>query len=140
MADRRGRPPGSRLPQSLRPGDSDDHRARGGSPSAPLETGLALDSIGFRWTGCDEGDQVEGEGTTELLEDGSIEIEFAAENSFLVPCKEAFVKTPDGPFQPGSVRGEPDIDVAADFTPKAAESPSLFSRSASAVEMPSSAS
>ena len=98
----------------------------GGSPSAPLETGLALDSIGFRWTGCDEGDQVEGEGTAELLEDGSVEIEFAAENSFLVPCKEVFVKTPDGPFQPGSVWGEPDIHVAADFTRKAAESPSLF--------------
>jgi len=78
-----------------------------------LETGRALDSIGFRWTECDEGDdegdQVEGEGTAELLEDGSIEIEFAAENSFLVPCKEVFVKTPDGPFQPGSVWGEPDI-------------------------------
>jgi hypothetical protein len=92
----------------------------------PLESGLALDPIGFRWTGCDEGDQVEGEGTAELLEDGSIEIEFAAENSFLVPCKEVFVKTPDGPFQPGSVWGEPDIDVAAEFTRKAAESPSLF--------------
>jgi hypothetical protein len=98
----------------------------GGSPSAPLETGLGLDSIGFRWTGCDEGDQVEGEGTTELLEDGSIEIEFAAENSFLVPCKEVLVMTPDGPFQPGSVWGEPNIDVAADFTRKAAESRSLF--------------
>jgi hypothetical protein len=46
-----------------------------------LETGLALDSIGFRWTGCDEDDQVEGEGTAELLEGGSIEIVFAAENS-----------------------------------------------------------
>jgi hypothetical protein len=37
-----------------------------------------------------------------------------------------FVKTPSGPFQPGSVWGEPNNDVAADFTRKAAESPSLF--------------
>jgi len=38
------------------------------------------DSIGFRWFGCEEGDQVEGEGTAELLEDGTIEIEFAYRN------------------------------------------------------------
>jgi len=31
----------------------------------------------FRWAGCEEGDEVEGEGTAELLDDGSIEIEFA---------------------------------------------------------------
>jgi glycosyltransferase involved in cell wall biosynthesis len=35
------------------------------------------------------------------------------ENSFLVPCKEEFVKTGEGPFQRGSIWGEPDIDIAA---------------------------
>jgi glycosyltransferase involved in cell wall biosynthesis len=34
-------------------------------------------------------------------------------NSFLVPCKETFVKSADGPFQRGSVWGEPDVDAAA---------------------------
>ena len=34
-------------------------------------------SIGFPWAGCDEGDIVEGEGTAQLLDDGTIEIEFA---------------------------------------------------------------
>jgi hypothetical protein len=33
--------------------------------------------IGFHWAGCEEGDEVEGEGTAELLDDGTIEIEFA---------------------------------------------------------------
>jgi hypothetical protein len=47
-----------------------------------LEAGLeyARDSTGFRWTGCDEGDEVEGEATAELLDDGTIEIEFAYHN------------------------------------------------------------
>jgi hypothetical protein len=37
-----------------------------------LEVGYARDSIDFRWRGSDEGDQVEGEGTAELLYDGTI--------------------------------------------------------------------
>ena len=48
-----------------------------GAMEAGLEVEYARDSIGFRWAGCDEGDQVEGEGTAELLDDGTIEIEFA---------------------------------------------------------------
>jgi hypothetical protein len=40
----------------------------------------ARDSIGFHWAGCEEGDEVEGEGTAELLDDGTIEIEFAYRN------------------------------------------------------------
>jgi hypothetical protein len=49
---------------------------------AGLEVEYARDSIGFRWAGCDEGDEGEGEGegTAELLDDGSIEIEFAYDN------------------------------------------------------------
>jgi glycosyltransferase involved in cell wall biosynthesis len=34
-------------------------------------------------------------------------------NSLLVPCRETFVRAADGPFQRGSVWGEPDIDAAA---------------------------
>jgi hypothetical protein len=76
---------GSRSPQSLRSGDADGHRARRriafGALEAVLEVEYARYSIGFGWAGCDEGDQVEGEGTAELLDDGTIEIEFAYDNS-----------------------------------------------------------
>jgi hypothetical protein len=51
-----------------------------GAMQASLEVGYANDSIDFRWYGSDEGDQVEGEGTAELLEDGTIEIEFSYDN------------------------------------------------------------
>jgi glycosyltransferase involved in cell wall biosynthesis len=46
-----------------------------------------------------------------------------SESSFLVPCREAFVKVADGPFQRGSVWGEPDIGVAADLMRAVAERP-----------------
>jgi hypothetical protein len=49
-----------------------------------------------------------------------------SETSFLVPCKEVFVKSPDGRFQRGSIWGEPDIDVAADLMRMAVEKPSAF--------------
>ena len=45
-----------------------------------LDVEYARNSIGFRWAGCEEGDKVEGEGTAELLDDGTIEIEFAYHN------------------------------------------------------------
>jgi len=48
-----------------------------GAMQASLEVEYARDSIGFRWCGSDEGDQVEGEATAELLDDGTIEIEFS---------------------------------------------------------------
>jgi len=48
-----------------------------GAMEAGLEVEYARDSIGFRWAGCDEGDEVQGDGTAELLDDGTIEIEFA---------------------------------------------------------------
>ena len=54
-------------------------------PSAPLQAGLDIEysrhcSIGFTWEGFDEMDEVRGEGSAELLDDGSIEIEFAYHN------------------------------------------------------------
>ena len=51
-----------------------------GALEAVLEVEYARDSIGFRWNGCEEGDPVEGEGTAELHDDGTIEIEFAYHN------------------------------------------------------------
>jgi hypothetical protein len=51
-----------------------------GAMEAGLDVEYARDSIGFRWVGSDEGDQVEGEGTAELLDAGTIEIEFAYHN------------------------------------------------------------
>ncbi len=51
-----------------------------GALEAGLEVEYARDSIGFRWAGCDEGDEVQDEGTAELLDDGTIEIEFAYHN------------------------------------------------------------
>jgi hypothetical protein len=51
-----------------------------GALEAGLEVEYARDSIGFHWAGCEEGDGVDGEGTAELLDDGTIEIEFAYRN------------------------------------------------------------
>jgi len=46
-----------------------------------------------------------------------------AENSYLVPCTETFVRNPDGPFQRGSLWGEPDIDAAAAMMRRVADHP-----------------
>ena len=46
------------------------------------------------------------------------------DNSFLVPCEETFVKSPDGPFQCGSTWGEPDIHAAAELLRQVVEHPS----------------
>lgn len=51
-----------------------------------LQAGLDVDveysraSVGFTWEGFDEMDEVSGDGSAELLDDGSIEIEFAYHN------------------------------------------------------------
>ena len=45
------------------------------------------------------------------------------DNSFLVPCEETFVKSPDGPFQRGSTWGEPDIDAPAELMRQVVERP-----------------
>ena len=37
------------------------------------------------------------------------------DNSYLVPCREAYVREADGPFQRGSLWAEPEIDAAAAF-------------------------
>ena len=60
-----------------------DH-GRGEMAFGALQAGLDIEysrrSIGFTWEGFDEMDEVRGEGSAELLDDGSIEIEFAYYN------------------------------------------------------------
>jgi Transposase DDE domain len=51
-----------------------------GALEAGLEGEYARDPIGFYWAGCEEGDEVDGEGTAELLDDGTLEIEFEYRN------------------------------------------------------------
>jgi hypothetical protein len=51
-----------------------------GAMEASLDVAYARDSVGFRWHGSDEGDQVEGEGSAELLDDNSIEIKISYDN------------------------------------------------------------
>jgi hypothetical protein len=51
-----------------------------GALEAGLEVEYSRDSIGFRWFGSDEGDQVEGEGDAEFLDEGTIQIEFSYRN------------------------------------------------------------
>jgi len=47
-----------------------------GAMQATLEIEYGPTSIDFTWIGFDEGDEISGEGNAELLDDGSIEIEF----------------------------------------------------------------
>ena len=51
-----------------------------GALDAALDIEYGRPSIAFTWNGSDEMDQVEGDGSVELLDDGSIEIEFAYRN------------------------------------------------------------
>jgi len=60
---------------------ADDHgEIAFGALEAALDIEYDSSSIGFTWNGSDEMDQVEGDGSGELLDDGSIEIEFAYRN------------------------------------------------------------
>jgi hypothetical protein len=57
---------------------------RGEIAFGALQAGLDIEysraSVGFTWEGFDEMDEVSGDGSAELLDDGSIEIEFAFHN------------------------------------------------------------
>ena len=64
-----------------------------GAMEAALEIAYGRTSIDFTWIGFDEGDDVSGEGSAELLDDGSIEIEFAYRNG-----DEAVLKAKREPF------------------------------------------
>lgn len=64
-----------------------------GAMQATLEIEYGRSSIAFEWTGFDEMDEVSGKGTAELLDDGSIEIEFEYHNG-----DEAVFKAKQEPF------------------------------------------
>jgi hypothetical protein len=51
-----------------------------GALQAGLDIEYAKSSIGFIWEGFDEMDEVSGDGSAELNDDGSIQIEFAYRN------------------------------------------------------------
>jgi hypothetical protein len=51
-----------------------------GALQAGLDVEYSRASVGFTWEGFDEMDEVSGEGSAELLDDGSIEVEFAYHN------------------------------------------------------------
>ena len=51
-----------------------------GALTASLDISFSSRSIDFTWAGSDEGDQVEGDGGAELLDDGSLSITFAWHN------------------------------------------------------------
>ena len=47
-----------------------------GALQASLDLEYGRESIGFTFDGSDEGDEIRGDGSAELMDDGSIEIEF----------------------------------------------------------------
>jgi hypothetical protein len=64
-----------------------------GAMQATLEIAYGRSSIAFEWSGFDEMDEVSGQGTAELLDDDSIEIEFDYHNG-----DEAVLKAKREPF------------------------------------------
>ena len=48
-----------------------------GALQASLDLEYGREFIGFTFEGFDEGDEIRGDGSAELMDDGSIEIEFA---------------------------------------------------------------
>jgi hypothetical protein len=54
------------------------------SPSAPSRPGGEVEYpqtiVFFRWNGCDEGNEISGDASAELQEDGSLEIELSFDN------------------------------------------------------------
>jgi hypothetical protein len=60
---------------------SDNHgQIAFGAMQASLDLGYSPSMVFFTWAGFDEMDEVTGDGSAELLDDGSIEITFAYHN------------------------------------------------------------
>ncbi|OHV73931.1 hypothetical protein [Ensifer sp. LCM 4579] len=51
-----------------------------GAMQADLDLAYSTSMVSFTWAGCDEMDEVSGDGHAELLDDGTIEITFAYHN------------------------------------------------------------
>jgi hypothetical protein len=90
LADCRGRHPGSRRSRSLRAGHGE---ITFGALQASLDIEYSRLSVGFTWDDSDEGDHVLGGGSADLLDEGSMEIEFAYRNG-----DEAVLKAKRAPF------------------------------------------
>ncbi|UFX12955.1 hypothetical protein [Sinorhizobium meliloti] len=77
-----------------------------GGMQAGLDLAYSTSMVSFTWAGCDEMDEVSGDGHAELLDSGSIEITFAYHNG-----DEAILKAKREPsstaFSPGVTRPDP---------------------------------
>jgi hypothetical protein len=51
-----------------------------GALTAGGEVGYSRTIVHFRWNGCDEGDEISGEASADLQDDGSLEIELSFDN------------------------------------------------------------
>jgi hypothetical protein len=71
-----------------------------GALQAGLDLSYGPSMVFFRWNGSDEMDQVTGDGSAELLDDGSIEITFAYHNG-----DEAILKAKRDPSSTDGVIG-----------------------------------
>jgi len=52
-----------------------------GAPQVGGEIEYSQTIVFFRWNGCDEGDEISGDASAELRDDGSLEIELSFDNS-----------------------------------------------------------
>lgn len=84
-------------PATLTIGDHGDGEIAFGALEASLEIGYSRSMVFFTWDGADDMTQVTGEGSAELMDDGSLEVIFAYHNgdeatlkakpmSFSTPC------------------------------------------------------
>ena len=67
-------------PATLVIGDDGQGEIAFSALQAGLDLGYSRTMVSFTWSGHDEMDEVSGDGVAELLEDGSIEIEFNRHN------------------------------------------------------------
>ena len=67
-------------PASMTIGADNSGEIAFGAMQATLDLGYGPSMVFFTWAGFDEMDEVTGEGSAELLDDGSIEITFAYHN------------------------------------------------------------
>lgn len=67
-------------PATITIGADNDGEIAFGALQASLDLGYSPSMVFFTWAGCDEMDEVTGDGSAEMLDDGSIEITFAYHN------------------------------------------------------------
>jgi hypothetical protein len=67
-------------PATITIGPNNNGEIAFGALQAGLDLSYSPSIVHFTWGGCDEMDEVTGDGHAELLDDGSIEITFAYQN------------------------------------------------------------